>query len=161
MTKDMKDEFWDAMEDVSEGMLGFDGEYLVPMSPKVRDDAKDGKIWFVTAQGTDLYKGAIAGAKAGRLVVSDRSEGLWADIQGSIEAVTDKAVLDDVWSAMAGVWFEDGKDDDDIRLLCFTPHQAEATLSDNNALEFFYKIAKAKISGEAPEDMGWQGKITF
>lgn len=161
MTDNIKEEFWDAMEDVTEGMLGFDGEYLVPMSPKVRDDAKDGKIWFITAQGTDLYKGALAGSKAARLVVSDRGEGIWADIQGSLGAVQDKAVVDDIWSAMAGVWFEDGKEDSDVRLLCFTPHQAEATISDNNVLEFFYTMAKAKLSGETPEGMGWQGKITF
>ncbi|MGJ8624735.1 MAG: pyridoxamine 5'-phosphate oxidase family protein [Yoonia sp.] len=161
MTKDMKNEFWDAMEDVSEGMLGFEGEYLVPMSPKVRDDAKDGKIWFITAEGTDLYKGAVAGSKPARLVVSDRGEGIWADVQGALETVTNQAVLDDIWSAMAGVWFKDGKNDKDVRLLCFTPHHAEATISDNNALEFFYEIAKAKLSGETPDDMGWQGKIAF
>ena len=158
---DKFDDFWDAMEDVSEGMLGLANDHLVPMTPKVRDDAKDGKIWFITAKGTDLHKGVEAGAKPARLVVSDRGEGIWADMHGSLEAVTNDAVLDDVWSAMAGVWFEDGKEDKDVRLMCFTPTEAEVTLSDDNPLEFFYKIAKAKLEGETPEDMGWQGKITF
>ena len=158
---DAKKEFWDAMEDVDEGMLGFADGPLVPMSPKVRGDGEDGKIWFVTAEGTDLQKGVETTSKAARLVVSDRGEGIWADIHGTLEQVTDPAVVDDIWTAMTGVWFEDGKQDEDVRLLCFTPSHAEATLSDDNAAEFFYKIAKAKVTGDTPEGMGWQGKITF
>ena len=159
--KDAKEEFWDALEDVREGMLGLEGDFTVPMSPKVRDDGRDGKVWFVTAEGTDLQKGVVAGAKPARFIVSDSGEGIWADVKGTLEQVTDKAVLDDIWGAMTGVWFEEAQNDPDVRLLCFTPHEAEATLSDDNALEFFYKIAKAKVQGETPEDMGWQGKIVF
>lgn len=158
---DPKSEFWDALEDVRAGMLGFEGDYAVPMSPNVRDDVKDGKIWFITAEGTDLQKGAAMGAKPARFVVCDGGEGIWADVKGQLEQITDQAVLDDVWSAMAGVWFEEGKKDDDVRLLCFTPTEAEATLSDDTAIEFFYKIAKAKVTGDTPEGMGWHGKITF
>ncbi|WP_241962902.1 pyridoxamine 5'-phosphate oxidase family protein [Thalassorhabdomicrobium marinisediminis] len=159
--KDAKSEFWDAMEDISEGMLGLEGEFLIPMTPKVRDDVKDGTIWFITAEGTDLQKAVAAGPKAARLVVSDRGEGLWADIKGTLAQITSQDVVDDVWSAMTGAWFEDGKRDDDVRLMSFTPSEAEATISDDNALEFFYKIAKAKITGDTPDNVGWQGKITF
>lgn len=161
MTDEIRDEFWDAIEDVTEGMLGLDGHGLVPMSPKVRYDAKDGKIWFVTAKGTELHQGVEAGPRSARLVIADRSNGIWTDIKGTLETVTDDAVLDDIWSVMTGVWFEDGKEDVDVRLLCFTPRDADVTLSDNNAIEFFYEIAKAKIKGEPPKNMGWQGNIKF
>ena len=159
--KDVKSEFWDAMEDVSEGMLGFEGDFTVPMSPKVRDDKKDGTIWFITAEGTDLQKGVAAGPKDARLIVSDRKAGLWADIKGTLAQINSEDVLDDVWSAMTGVWFEDGKQDDDVRLMSFTPHEAEATISEDSGVGFLYKIAKAKLTGDAPDGMGWQGKINF
>ena len=159
--KDAKAEFWDAMEDVSEGMLALEGQALVPMTPKVRDDVKDSTIWFITAEGTDLQKGVAAGPEKARLVVCDRKAGLWADIEGTLAQITSQDVVEDVWSVMTGAWFEDGKKDDDVRLLAFTPQEAEATISDDNALGFMYKMAKAKITGEKPKGIGWQGKVAF
>lgn len=158
---DSKGDFWDAMEDVSECMLGIKGDFMVPMTPKVRDDAEDGKIWFVTAEGTDLHKATKGGAEEARMVVSARNQGLWADIEGTLAAENDPKVLEEIWSAMMGAWFEDGPQDEDVRLMSFTPRHAEATITDANPVQFFYQIAKAKVTDTKPDLGGWSGKITF
>lgn len=161
MANDKRDVFWDAMEDVTEGMLGFADGPLVPMSPKVRDDVKDGKIWFITVAGNSLYEGVKDGGKPARLVVSDRSEGIWADIEGVLTSVDDRKILEDVWSPFASAWLDDGKDDPDARLLCFTPSVAEATLTDDNPFKFLFQMAKGALTDDKPDLDGWQGRITL
>ena len=58
---DLKNEFWERVEDVRACMLGFkDQGPLVAMSPQVDDDLP-GHIWFITAKGTELAKGVASG----------------------------------------------------------------------------------------------------
>ena len=161
VSHDIRSEFWDAMEDVTEGMLGFDDGHLIPMSPKVREDVNDGKIWFVSVKGNRLYEGAKDGGKPARLVVSERSEGIWADIQGVLSTVDDKTILEDVWSPFASAWLDDGKDDPDAVLLCFTPSVANVTLTDDSAITFIYQMAKAALTDSKPDLDGWSGEITL
>lgn len=161
MSDDKKDDFWDAMEDVSAAMLGFENGGLIPMSPKVREDAKDGTIWFITAQDNDLFKGVANGPENARLVVSDQKAGLWADIEGTLATVKSDEVMEDIWGLFAGAWFDEGHDDPDARLMCFTPRKAEATITDSNPLQFFYQIAKANVTKQTPDLNGWKGTITF
>lgn len=153
-------EFWDRIEDVNDGMLSIGGKMFTPMSPQVRDDAKDGKIWFITAAGTSFATATETGATDARLIVADRSAAIYADIAGVLTTSHDEKVLDDVWSVVAGAWFEDGKKDPDVRLLCFTPTLAEVSLTEDNPFKFFYEIAKSTITDEKP-DAGWQGTIAF
>lgn len=158
--KDLKSEFWERMEDVRTGMLGIKGQgRLVAMSPKFEDD-KPGKIWFISAQGTDLAKATAAGPCDAQLVISDNDQGLYADIDGTLSQSTDREALDEAWNFVADSWFEGGKADPDVRLLCFAPRQAEVSVTTTSSLTFFYEIAKAKLKDEKP-DVGDQGVVTF
>lgn len=158
---DAREEFWDRLDDVQAGMLGLtsDGQ-MVPMSPSLYDDGKDGAVWFITSQHTDLAKALVAGAAAGRFIVADPKEGLYANIEGQLSLVDDQKVLDDIWSPMAAAWFEDDKQDDDLRLVRFVPARAAAWFSTTNPVKFMYEIAKANMTDEMP-DTGFQADLTF
>lgn len=157
---DLKHEFWDRMEDVRTGMLGIKGQgRLVAMSPRVDDD-RPGKIWFITAKGTDLAEGVVLGPREAQLVISDNDQGLYADIEGTLTHSADSEALDEAWNFVADSWFEGGKTDPDVRLLCFTPREAEVSVTTNSSLSFFYEMAKAKLSGDKP-DVGDQGVVVF
>ena len=54
-----KTEFWNEMNDVRAAMLAIGSARHVPMSPYPNE--KDGVIWFISAQGTDLVKAVEAG----------------------------------------------------------------------------------------------------
>ena len=155
-----KDDFWDRMDDVQAGMLGLDtdGE-LVPMSPNLRKE-RDGKIWFITAKGTDLVKKSSGVPQPARFVVADPKAHLYTNVEGTLELSDDKEVLDEVWSVMASAWFEDGKQDEDIMLMCFTPKKAGAWFGTENPAKFAYEIAKANITGSKP-DTGYQDTLVF
>ncbi|MGV8950322.1 MAG: pyridoxamine 5'-phosphate oxidase family protein [Cypionkella sp.] len=157
---DLKQEFWDRMKSARAGMLGIKGAgRLVAMSPQI-DDRLPGDIWFITAKGTDLARGVEAGAQAAQLVIADESAGLYADIDGSLAMSHDPKVLEDVWNFAADAWFENGKDDPDVRLLRFTPGSAEISITTTSGVKFLYEITKSTLTGAEP-DVGAQGALVF
>ena len=157
---DANKEFWDRIGDTQAGMLGFEGDAtLVPMSPNLREE-RDGKIWFITAEGTDLVAKAGAGAGPARFVVADPKSGLYSDVAGTLKLEGSQEVLDEIWSPIASAWFEEDKADPDLRLLSFTPTRARASFSTTNPVKFLYEIAKANLTDTKP-DTGWQADITF
>ncbi|WP_339763184.1 pyridoxamine 5'-phosphate oxidase family protein [uncultured Sulfitobacter sp.] len=156
MTDTLKEEFWDRIEDIRTGMLGTDDARAVPMSHYADKDAN--VLWFITATGTDLAKTAKTGASAEYVVISD-DEHLYARIDGKVQAVTDPAKLEELWSAVADAWFEDGRIDDDVQLVRMDLSEAEVWAT-GGSLSFIYEIAKAHITDEKP-DMGQHGTIRF
>lgn len=156
MSDDLREEFWDRLEDTRAGMLATRGAPAVPMSHYSDDDG--GMIWFITAKGTDLAQTSATPAEA-QYIVCSTDESLYARIDGTLEAVTDRETLDDIWNGVAATWFEGGKEDPDVQLLRFTPHEAEVWAT-GGGLNFMYEIAKSKVTGEKP-DLGMHGTLTF
>ncbi|EEB86068.1 pyridoxamine 5'-phosphate oxidase family protein [Roseobacter sp. GAI101] len=156
MNTSLKEEFWDRIEDIRTGMLGTDEARSVPMSHYVDKDAN--ALWFITANGTDLAKTAQSGASAEYVIISN-DEHLYARVDGKVQAVTDPAKLDELWSAIAGAWFEDGRQDDDVQLVRMDLSTAEVWAT-GGSLSFLYEIAKAHLTDEKP-DMGQHGTVRF
>ncbi len=156
MSDSLKSEFWDRLDDTRAGMLATDGGRAVPMSHYVDRDAN--ALWFITANGTELAQVAQSGAAA-EFTVSSANESLYARIDGAVQAVTDPAKLDELWSAVAAAWFEDGRKDDDIQLVRMDLAEAEVWVT-GGSLSFLYEIAKANVGKEKP-DMGEHGVIVF
>lgn len=156
MSESLKKEFWDRLEDTRAGMLATDGGRAVPMSHYVDRDAN--ALWFITANGTDLAQTAQSGAAA-EYLISSTNESLYARIDGRVQAVTDPAKLDELWSAVAAAWFEDGRKDDDIQLVRMDLSEAEVWAT-GGSMSFLYQIAKANITKEKP-DMGDHGVLRF
>ena len=73
--------------------------------------------------------------------------------------MTDPAKLDELWSAIAGAWFEDGRQDDDVQLVRMDLSTAEVWAT-GGSLSFLYEIAKAHLTDEKP-DMGQHGTVRF
>lgn len=157
---DLKHEFWERIKKVNASMLGLvnDGPF-VAMSPQLDDD-QPGHIWFITAKGTDLSKAVANTDQQARMIISDDSAGLYADVTGVLRHTADQEALDDVWSFVADAWFEGGKHDPDVVLLCFTPASATLSITHGGGARFFYEIAKGNLTGEKP-DIGEHGQIAF
>lgn len=151
-------EFWDRIDGVTAGMLGFEGsDRLVPMSHYA--DKPLGILWFITAAGTDLVDALEVDPKSGAYIIASAEEGLYAHIKGTLSLSTDHEKLDDLWNTVAASWFEGGARDDDVRLLELRLSQAEVWTS-KGAASFFYQIAKANVTGEKP-DIGEEFTLTF
>ena len=156
MSKDLKDEFWSQLKDVRAGLLAADGERPVPMSPQ--GDADENAIWFITARGTAAERAAKSGGEASFHVADSRAH-LYANVFGTLTLVNDSKKLDELWNAFAAAWFEDGRDDNAVQLVKFTPHEAEVWAGDGGA-SFLYQIAKANLTDQKP-DIGEHFEISF
>lgn len=147
-----QDEFWDRIASVNAGLLDASaGVRSVPMSHY--PDRTANALWFITAKGTDLVDEVDGGPRDAAYRVSDGGKGLYAELHGSLSLSQDRAKLDKIWSPVAGAWFEDGKDDADIRLLCFTIAKGEVWATPTSGLTFMLGIARAQLMG-SPPDMG-------
>jgi general stress protein 26 len=150
--------FWTRLEGINAGMLGTrERMKLVPMSHYAEADEK--ALWFITAEGTDLVTELANGPKPAIHVIADATGKLWAQIEGQLELATDRARLDEIWSRVAAAWFDEGKDDPDLRLLRFSLAQAEIW-STTGGLGFLYQVAKANVTGDEP-DIGEHFRLSF
>lgn len=156
----LKQEFWSRIAKINSVMLGVTGEdRLVAMSPQLHEDLP-GHVWFITAKGTDLAKSVAAGEQSAQMVICNDSAGLYGDIDGRLSLSNDHAALDKLWSFVADAWFEEGKEDPDVCLLQFTPHDGEISASSGGGVRFLYEIAKANLTGAKP-DAGAHGVVSF
>ena len=158
MTTDNRETFWKRLEGVQAGMLGCEPDWrLVPMSHYA--DPEQGALWFITAEGTDLVEATRGGPKQAAHVIGSGPDKLYARIEGKLELSNDRAKLDELWNAVASTWFEDGKQDDDIRLLKLSISAAEVWAT-TGGIGFLYQVAKSKVTGEQP-DMGEHFEVSF
>ena len=155
MTTDRSKEFWDRLADVRAGMLEIDGAFL-PMSHNIQPE--DGNLWFITAQGTAMAEAAAKGA-ATRYVVGDNGVSLYAEVKGRLAVSEDRKKLDEVWTAVASAWFEEGKDSPDLVLIRMVPDSAEVWLGPESGVGFLFTLVKAKVTGGKP-DYGDQFALT-
>lgn len=154
-----KEEFWDRMEDVQAGFLGLESGAArpVPMSHYV--DRDTGVLWFITAEGTDIAEALTKGPASARYIVASGDGRVYARIDGRMQIVQNQEKLDELWNAVAAAWFDEGRQDDDIRLLRFDPNEAEVWANPGK-LGFLYEIAKGQQEGVTP-DMGAHGTLRF
>ena len=153
-----RDTFWKRLDGINAGMLGCAPDWrLVPMSHYA--DRDQSVLWFITADGTDLVKAVEGGPQQAVHVVSEGGDKLYARMEGTLELSNDKAKLDEIWNAVASSWFEDGKQDEDVRLLKLKLSTAEVWAT-TGGLGFLYEVARSKVTGAKP-DMGDQYEIAF
>lgn len=148
---EQRKQFWKRLEGINAGMLGFTADLkLVPMSHTADPDGH--ALWFIGAAGTHLGETAEKGAADATYVIAEAGGKLYAQINGRLEASDDKAKLDEIWNSVAASWFEEGRDDPDIRLLKLSIVDAEVWTTTGSA-GFLYELALNKITGKTP-DMG-------
>ncbi|MCZ4351148.1 pyridoxamine 5'-phosphate oxidase family protein [Roseovarius aestuarii] len=156
MPKTTTKEFWNRVGNVTAGMLSGTDMTPRPMAHQMRD--ADNALWFITAKQTDVALAAAKGVQAQHTLACAHAQ-VYAAIDGTLSIETSKEILDDLWSPMAAVWFEDGREDDDICLVRFTPSHAEVWLTDGGAKAMF-EFAKAALGDDTP-DLGDHAVLQF
>ncbi|QPM88854.1 pyridoxamine 5'-phosphate oxidase family protein [Pseudooceanicola algae] len=148
--------FWKRMEDVTAGMLLTEAHDFVPMSHQV--DPEAGMLWFITSKGTTAHKAAME-KRDSHFLVAERDAKIYAHVSGTLSEVNDPAKLDEIWSRVAAAWFEEGREDPDVRLIGLRPANAEIWFTDGGA-KFLYEMAKS-VTTDATPDLGSHEHLTF
>lgn len=153
---ELERQFWKRADDVRAGMLSSADAPPRPMAHTAK--AEDKALWFITAAGTDIDEAAMKGAEAHYVLACSHGQ-IYASVKGRLSLETDKKKIDEIWSPMAAVWFEDGRQDDDIRLVRLAPATADIWLTDG-AGKALFEVAKTQVTGDTP-DLGEHGRVQF
>lgn len=157
---DPKGQLWDQLEDVRAVMLGSPDptQHMQPMAPMVARDEE--KIWFYTKRSSDLAKAVAGSSGKVHMCVVGEDDDYHACLHGTLTLSDSKAHIDRFWSSVVAAWFEHGKDDPELVMLCFEPTHARAWGSADNSFRFGWEIAKANMTDSVP-DVGVTADIAF
>ena len=132
-SKELEGRFWNHLKADRIVMLGIDGTedgHSRPMTAIVENES--GPIWFFTGKDNAIVENLHKGNRA-IAAFSSKGHDLFASIHGSISVSNDREVIDRLYNAYIGAWFE-GKDDPDLVLLRFDPETAEIWFNESSLL---------------------------
>lgn len=141
---------WDILEKNSTGMLTTQtGGGLRARPMDARPDRDAGAIFFLTdVRG---YKDdEIAAQPDVCYVVTIQDDNVYLSITGRASVARDPARAKKIWKKIDGVWWKEGPDDPNGRVLTIVPLTAELWDGPSNSLVAAFEFAKAKITGEKP-----------
>lgn len=118
-----------------------------PMSVAKRGD--DGTLYFLTSATTSLVQ-ELRKDDLGMCTGQNKTQ--YVSLAGIFNVVEDRALIEELWSAMAEAWFPKGKQDPDIRVIVFRPTTAELwDMSGKKGIGYFIDVAKAWLTKEPPK----------
>ena len=157
-TAKLREALYDTLQDDRAGMLGLSGtaDHMQPMTHFT--DREAGCLWFITSRKTDLARHLVTGPREAHFTVTTSNGKVYACMSGDLSPVQDPAKLEDLWSPMASMWFDGGKDDPDVLLLRMDLHEAAVWLNDAGALRFGIEMVRGATSEHDPE-VGEHGMV--
>jgi general stress protein 26 len=133
-SKEIETKFWKALESdmtMMLGLVGVDEGHTRPMTAQV--NGHKGPIWFFGSKDSDLVKNIKKNSKAVSTFVS-KGHDLFATVHGTVSVDNDRKMIDKLWNPFVAAWYEGGKDDPKLALICFEPSRAQVWLDGSSLL---------------------------
>ena len=115
-----------------------------PMSAQDVDD--EGNIWFFSNIKSDKNL-EIQQDSAVQLIFSHPGKNSYMIVNGVAEIFQDRKKIDELWSPIVKIWFEEGKDDPDLSLLKVNTKSAYYWDTDGNKMINFFKFLASIATG--------------
>lgn len=153
-----KEQLFKHLDDVHMVMLGSPDreQHMQPMAPEL--DEETGTIWFYTRKSSDLVK--ALGDKEDDVHMCVVEQDYQACLMGSLSVEHDEEKIEKFWSAPVAAWFDGGRSDPDLTMLCFRPKNASIWASEGNPITFAWEIARANVKDRTP-DVGARSSVDF
>lgn len=120
----------------------------------------DGVLWFASRRDTPKLD-EIKDDSHVLLAYSEPKNQNYVSVAGTARIVYDTAKVKELWSEPMRVWFPKGPEDPDIALISVTVQSAEFWDAPSSAWVYAVGYAKARITGEAPRDVGENKVVNF
>lgn len=146
MKKDIRDEFWHAMEKSPFVMIRLEGGpgHAEPMTAQLDRDAHHA-VWFYARRSNRIAAGGRAMAQ-----FASKGHDVFACLDGTLVEETDPARKAKHWDNAAEAWFPDGKDDPELKMLRFDIAEAEVWTADPGLVGTFKLLTGSEMkAGEA------------
>jgi general stress protein 26 len=164
MTTDIHDKaavehkLWAEIAETRFGMLGAAHTELSHFAPMTTfAEPETGSLWFYTQIDNSIAEAARDGV-TGLYVFMSKDRTLQASIRGRLTVSLDPLRRDKFWSPVVDAYFPKGKNDPHLTMLRLACEDTEVWLSDANPVKFVFEIAKANLTGAAP-DLGGKAEL--
>lgn len=131
--------------------------HACPMTTKQKN-LDEGKIWFIGHKQTETVTD-IKQREQVNVSYGSKDQKDYVSINGTARLVTDQVKLDELWSEMDGAFFEGGRDDPNVQLICVDINGAQYWKSPNALVGLFKMAAAAVTDGTA--DVGESHSVQF
>ena len=141
---------WDILEANSIGMLTTQfGGGLRARPVDARPDREAGAIFFVTDAHNHKDSEIEVEPDVG-FTVTVPGDNIYLSITGRASVMRDPAKARQIWKKTDDVWWPDGPDDANARVLTIEPVTAELWDGPASSLVAAFEFAKARMTGEKP-----------
>ena len=131
--------------------------HSVPMSRQEVDE--EGYVWFLFSAESEIYQ-YIQQNNRVSLLYADVQGYTFLSLNGEAEVLTDAGRIDKYWNKMVEGWFQKGREDPNIRVLCVKPVEAHYWDTKSNKLVTFFKVAANALTG-SKADVGREGDLNI
>jgi general stress protein 26 len=122
-----------------------DGSKCRPMS--AIEVCSKGNIWFFSEKDSDKNK-SIERDKNVQLYFSHPAKNEYLVVNGIAEIIYDKLKIDELWTPVAKIWFEEGKEDSSISIIKVSPSTCYYWDTGENKMISFLKLAASIVTGD-------------
>lgn len=128
---------------------------VAPMATQQVED--DGTVWFFSAKDSDR-NAYLATDPAAQLIYSKVGDSEYLSLYGRAEVTYDLAKVEELWSPMSKVWFQEGPTDPNLSLIRFIPEEGYYWDTQHGKMVAFAKMAASIVTGKTMDD-GLSGKL--
>ena len=121
---------------------------------------EDGSIWFFTNEYSPKSK-EISKDNQVNLCYSEPSSNTYVYVNGKAELVDDKVRKEAYFNPFVKAWFPEGVDDPKLILIKVTPEVAEYWDSSSSKMVVAFKMLKAVVTGDTPDNLGKHDTLKF
>lgn len=153
MPDDHKEDFLQVVREFDNAMLiTRDSQGTLQGRPMVIAKLEpDGDLWFASDRDSGKVEEILARPQ---VCVTMAGGGNFAAITGLAEVVTDRGIIESLWSETWRVWFPQGPADSRIALIRIHADTGEYwSNSGTNRIKYLFDAAKAYLQGERPSDI--------
>lgn len=150
---------WNILEKSGVGMLTTrfaGGMRARPL--EARPDRRAGEIFFVT-DVRGLKDDEVKAHPDICFTVIDAGDKAYLSITGDAKMLRDPVLTAKIWKKTDDVWWPDGPDDRNVRVLRIVPARAELWDGPASSVVAAYEFVKARVTGNKP-DLGENRKVT-
>ena len=161
-TTDDRQKVWELIKDIRIALMVTTGDAgrLSGRPMAALNKEFDGTLWFASREGAPKL-GEIADHAQVLLAYSEPKSQDYVSLSGRATLVRDTAKVKALWSEPLRVWFPKGPDDPGITLIKVDIESAEFWDAPSSAWVYAMGYAKARLTGEAPKDVGENKVVTF
>jgi general stress protein 26 len=126
-----------------------------PMSTLEVDD--HGNLYFLSSVTSNKNMQLQSDPRV-QLFFGNKGSSEFLSVYGEARIFTDRQSIEAVWSPIAKIWFQEGKDDPEVSVIQVTPIDAYYWDTKNNKAVSIVKMAASFVSGVTMDD-GVEGKL--